>query len=617
VDQQQEATDDTCQFLSDAVESSGSDARLQLIVHVGRSFSTFRLPGSGQVTVGRSSECTVQINHPSVSRTHAVLTLGEPPRIRDTGSANGTRVGGNRIAPEVDVPFAVGDAMALGAALILVQRVSPPMAPRRVQSHDYFEARVDEECARRARQGGAFTLVRVNLPEDTNPARVQEGLHGALRAHDVLAVYAPGQYEILLDGVSGAKAEEIVARARKELSANAVEISTGVASYPTDGATAGALFAYANDAVRGARDSVSERRAPVSMASAMDGLRELVARVADSALSVLILGETGVGKEILAKTVHRQSPRLAGAFLRLNCAALSESLFESEVFGHERGAFTGAVAQKRGLLETADGGTVFLDEVGELPPSMQAKLLRVIEEREVTRVGGLAPISLDVRFITATNRDLEAEVARGTFRQDLFFRLNGITLVIPPLRERVDEIEALAYSFIAAASRGRARSPSLSPETLAMLKAYSWPGNIRELRNVIDRAALLCGDGDIALRHLPIAKMSAPVTAVAVTRSSEAHVVSPSRAPTARPPWPANERTTDAWPALRDARGATGLREELETLERQRILDALDRCMWNQTKAAQMLGLTRGLLMARLDAYGIARPRKGRGASVE
>ena len=606
--------EDTCLTLPDVAESPGADARLQLIVHVDRAFHTFRLPRSGEVTIGRSSTCAIQIDHPSVSRSHAVLTVGNPLRIRDVGSANGTRVGGCRSEPQIEFPFAVGDAMTLGVAMVLVQRVPAPMSPRRVQSHDYFEARIDEECARRARHGGAFALARVNFPTDANAVRVQEALHGALRAHDILAVYAPGQYEILIDGVSGAMAEEIVARAHKELAAEALEISIGIASYPADGATAGALFAHANDAVRGPRDSSADRRAPVSLASAMDGLRELVTCVAASALSVLILGETGVGKEILAKSVHRQSPRVAETFLRLNCAALSESLFESEVFGHERGAFTGAMAQKRGLLETADRGTVFLDEVGELPLSMQAKLLRVIEEREVTRVGGLQPISIDVRFITATNRDLEAEVARGTFRRDLFFRLNGIALVIPPLRERVDEIEALAESFIAAAARGRERSPRLSPEALRMLKGYSWPGNIRELRNVIARAALLCGDGDIALRHLPVEKMSAPVTARAPARPSEPPVVAPSRAPTSRP-LSGNEWTTDAWPVIRDVRPSTGLREELETLERERIVDALERCMWNQTKAAQMLGLTRGLLMARLDAYGIARPRKGKSAA--
>src|SRR6185503_6105666 len=179
----------------------------------------------------------------------------------------------------------------------------------------------------------------------------------------------------------------------------------------------------------------------------MPQLHRLVERIARGTINVLILGETGAGKEVLAERVQRLSPRARWPFLRLNCAALSETLLESELFGHERGAFTGAVTAKPGLLETAEGGTVFLDEAGELPMSIQVKLLRVIEERQVLRVGGLKPRPIDVRFIAATNRDLEVEVARGAFRQDLFFRLNGVTLVVPPLRDRVSEIEALARLF--------------------------------------------------------------------------------------------------------------------------------------------------------------------------
>jgi DNA-binding NtrC family response regulator len=356
----------------------------------------------------------------------------------------------------------------------------------------------------------------------------------------------------------------------------------------------------------------------------MDGVRELIGRIAASTISVLILGETGVGKEVLAEMVHRRSPRASKPFLRLNCAALSDSLLESELFGHERGAFTGAVAQKRGLLETADGGTVFLDEVGEMPLSTQVKLLRVIEERMVTRVGGLSPKSLDVRFVAATNRDLEAEVARGTFRQDLFFRLNGISIVVPPLRERQGEIAQLAQTFIAAASRDRPRPPRLSRDALARLVSYSWPGNIRELRNVIERAVLLAEDGEIAPRHLPLEKMSAPVTARVPSRSTAPPASARSSAPGVFPVSPAAkvlspEGRTDAWPVVPDptqpppppaSASAPALKDELAALERQRILDALERCTWNQTRAARMLGMSRGVLMARLDQYGIARPRK-------
>ncbi|HTQ46401.1 MAG TPA: sigma 54-interacting transcriptional regulator [Polyangiaceae bacterium] len=598
-----------------------------LIVHVDETVLSFRLPTEGEVTLGRASDADVRIPHPSVSRTHAVLKMGPRLRIRDVGSANGTRVAGKLVTPETDVEVAVGDAIAVGAAMVLIQRPTTALPPRRVQSHDYFEARVEEECARRSRQGGAFAVVRLNVRGDLDEARVQELMARGLRASDVLALYAPQQYEILLDGAASEVAREITERLREDLFVKGVQVRTGIASYPGDGATAGALFAHANDLVRGRDSQMFEEGAPeLPPATAMEGVRELIGRIAASTISVLILGETGVGKEVLAEMVHRRSPRASKPFLRLNCAALSDSLLESELFGHERGAFTGAVAQKRGLLETANGGTVFLDEVGEMPLSTQVKLLRVIEERMVTRVGGLAPKSLDVRFVAATNRDLEAEVARGTFRQDLFFRLNGISIVVPPLRERKEEIEKLAQSFVAAASRDRPHPPHLSRETMARLVAYSWPGNIRELRNVIERAVLLAGDGEIAPRHLPLEKMSAPVTTRVPSRSM---VPPPARPSTpgvlatspnsAAGPMLSPEAGTDAWPIIADptqpppasmSGSAPLLKDELAALERQRIVDALERCTWNQTRAAKMLGMSRGVLMARLDQYGIARPRK-------
>jgi two-component system, NtrC family, response regulator AtoC len=223
-------------------------------------------------------------------------------------------------------------------------------------------------------------------------------------------------------------------------------------------------------------------------------LDALARSVAAGNISVLLTGETGCGKEVFAEVIHRASPRADKPFLSLNCAALSEALLESELFGYERGAFTGATHAKAGLLESAEGGTVFLDELGEMPPSLQAKLLRALEQRHLIRVGGLKSKPVDVRFVSATNRDLEAEVARGTFRRDLFYRINGATLFIPPLRERPSEIEPLARMFAERASRELARQtvPGLSPDAVQALLQHDWPGNIRELKNVMDRALLVC-----------------------------------------------------------------------------------------------------------------------------
>jgi two-component system response regulator AtoC len=323
-------------------------------------------------------------------------------------------------------------------------------------------------------------------------------------------------------------------------------------------------------------------RPPVVVADpVMLQLYRLVERVAASDISVLLLGETGVGKEVMAEAIHTRSPRADKPLLRLNCAALSESLLESELFGHEKGAFTGADKSKPGLLETAEGGTVFLDEIGEMPPALQAKLLRVLEERMVTRVGGLRPKPIDVRFISATHRDLGAESSRGRFRQDLFFRLNGISLVIPSLRERPAEIEALARAFLSTARGPGAPEPTLSPAAIAALKAHPWPGNVRELRNVMGRALVLSGGGTIEPEHL---NLEGPRVASKPEPAAGGAVQAP------QPEGP--------------------LSQAIDALEKQRILDALERCGGNQSRAAKMLGISRGTLLSRLDAFGVPRPRK-------
>jgi two-component system, NtrC family, response regulator AtoC len=334
----------------------------------------------------------------------------------------------------------------------------------------------------------------------------------------------------------------------------------------------------------------------------MKELYELAARVAESSISVLIFGETGVGKEVMAESLHRRSPRSDRPFLLLNCGALSDSLLESELFGHEKGAFTGALQTKPGLLESADTGTVFLDEVGEMPAALQVKLLRVIEERRITRVGGLKSRPIDVRFIAATHRDLVAEVARGTFRQDLFFRLNGISLTIPPLRERVDEIEGLAQLFLeqSVARASRKSTPRLSSESLALLREHDWPGNIRELRNLMERAVVLCMGDEITPRHLPRDKMG--------PRGAGGLLPAQPTPAAAKPP--AGQAQAEASPA--SERPAASSRGAAWDEERRRIVEALERCAGNQTYAARLLGISRSTLALRLQHYGIPRPRGGR-----
>lgn len=321
------------------------------------------------------------------------------------------------------------------------------------------------------------------------------------------------------------------------------------------------------------------------IAPAMRALYDEAARVAASPINVVVLGESGAGKELLSRAIHSFSPRRAGPFVALNCAALSESLVLSELFGYERGAFTGALQSRAGLLESASGGTLFLDEVGELPLSMQSKLLRVIEEKKFMRVGARNEREVDVRFVAATNRDLDEEVAAGRFRQDLHFRLNGVSLTVPPLRERREEIRTLANMFLARAQASLKVPPlSIDEATLEVLERYPFPGNVRELKNLIERGAALCRGPVLLVEHLP---EKVRWCAERSGKSPGGELCSPSGA--------------SSWPSVPPSsrRG-----------ERHQILEALEKCAGNQTRAADLLGISRRTLVTRLGELDIPRPRK-------
>ena len=308
----------------------------------------------------------------------------------------------------------------------------------------------------------------------------------------------------------------------------------------------------------------------------LDGVPGFVRDVAKTPTSVLLLGETGAGKDVLAETLHVLSGR-QGELARVNCAALAEPLIESELFGHEKGAFTGAAGTKVGLLESAQGGTVFLDEIGELHLSTQAKLLRAIESREVLRIGSIRPIKIDVRFVAATNRDLPTEVAEKRFRHDLYFRLDGITLTIPPLRERRHRIPALAARFLEHACTRAGQPPrALALDAVEALERHDWPGNVRELKAVVERALLLARGGAIGVRHLAFSPRA------------------------------------EATPVPESAAGADAFVASLtpeQRAERAHYIEALDRSVGNQTRAAKILGVSRSTMINRLRLYRIVRPR--------
>jgi DNA-binding NtrC family response regulator len=321
----------------------------------------------------------------------------------------------------------------------------------------------------------------------------------------VVGEYGPNEYEILL--IAGAdEASATATRVCDRLRARGSDLRHGLACFPGDGRNPDELIHRASPFPRASEPSAEAAIGAAIVADRrMQDLYRLAERIAAVNISVLLMGRPE-SAGVVAERVHRLSPR-SKALPQAQRAALSRPC-SRQLFGHERGAFTGAVTAKRGLLETAEGGA-FSSTRSASCALAQVKLLRVIEDRMVLRVGGLKPRALDVRFIAATNRDLENEILRGTFRQDLFFRLNGATLVIPPLRERTSEIPDLARAFAAQAARqmGLAQQPALASEALEMMMSYSWPGNIRELRNVVERAVLLCGRGPVLPAHLPLEKM--------------------------------------------------------------------------------------------------------------
>jgi transcriptional regulator with GAF, ATPase, and Fis domain len=334
----------------------------------------------------------------------------------------------------------------------------------------------------------------------------------------------------------------------------------------------------------------------------MRELLETAGRVAASRVPVVLHGETGTGKEVLARLIHEGSPRRHKRMVRVNCGAIPATLVESTLFGHEKGAFTGAVAQQKGVFEEADGGTVFLDELGELPLGAQTALLRVLETGSLSRVGSTREIAVDVRLVAATHRDLEAMVAEGTFRADLYYRLSTVTLEIPPLRERVDEIEPLLRRFVRQASEaGGHPAPVIEDEAIALLLGYRWPGNVRELRNAIERAVVVARDGLVRAADLP--------ARVQAARAAEPPVVAARPSPGAGDTGPvAFEDPPSMDVAAAPSAAAPELRSRLQQVEAQAIQAAMEAAGWKRAEAARRLGMPLRTLARKIKVLGIKKP---------
>jgi transcriptional regulator with GAF, ATPase, and Fis domain len=536
----------------------------------------------GLVRFGRDSGSTITIDDPRVSRAHAALYVGREMLLSDLGSANGTFLGTERLKPGDARGLAVGQTFFLGDSALVVRATTlSRTCANRVTHFEQALARLDA-----AADGEAPCIVVMKVrPLRSSQASGLEAILGELISSAQDWMLSLGSSHLLLGAAATTEgqAREWQRKILQRLASWSVLADVDARLLSRD------QLARAGEGLRGLFDTdsppPSNRSNVVMRDPVMLAVRRTVARVAPAPVNVLILGETGVGKDVVATMVHELSTRAKQSLVRLNCASLPEQLLESELFGHERGAFTGAVVSKQGLLETAEGGTVFLDEVGELPLSIQAKLLRAIESREVMRVGGLKTRTIDVRFVAATNRDLARDVTEGRFRQDLFYRLNCVTVLVPPLRERPSEIEPLARLFLeSACDRFGAGPMQLSGAAVAALGRYAWPGNARELRNVIERAVLLTNGQVIEPAHLGLPFSDAPVGLV------------PSDSATL-PESSATLPESSAGPNGDDS-------------ERERLANALMQCGGNQSRAAKFLGIPRRTLVRQIARLGLPRPRQ-------
>ena len=582
-----------------------AEGNVVLLVLAPGGIRSFELPRSGLSSIGRAPTSDVFIDHPSVSRNHAEIQVApEGARLLDLSSRNGTRVNGERLGAAA-VLLKVGDQIAFGdvnAQLQLVRRL-PTARVAQWQQPEQFDRSLVIESERALRFGLSLGFVRIDvLGGASKPEELREVITRALRLIDIVTLRAPGRFDLMMPGCDKESAVGLARRIHDLLHVLGLRARFGVASFPGDAPSAESLPLAAQLALHDVDDGVGTAREAARVVQIgthevvvaepeMVRLFALIERAAESAMPVLVHGETGSGKEIVAEALHALGNRSRKPLVRVNCAAVAETLLESELFGHERGAFSGAVAAKPGLIEQADGGTLFLDEIAEMSATLQAKLLRVLEDHTVRRVGAIKERRVDIRLVAASHRDLAQQVARGLFRQDLLYRLNSLQLNVPPLRQRRREILLMAERFIAQAAKETRRPQlTLSPAAASALTLYDWPGNIRELRNVMRRAVMMAERDVIDVAHLP-PELERAAAAAPAAASAGTPIAAPMR----------DEHTGQVV-----ITAATGIKTAVEQLERGMIVNALREHQGNQTRAAAQLGITRQALAQKLAKYGIA-----------
>lgn len=532
-----------------------------LIVQQGDRREVLELADNHDIAIGRGEECEVVVDEVKVSRRHACIKRrGAFLLVEDLDSTNGTRLNGTTLRGN-ERRLVAGDLVRVGKTELTVAAA----AGAGIEGTT-VHSRLELELQRIMKAGEQATLVRLELPGDSDAADAIARMAGALNAVASVEQHDEGQYAALLE----ASDDKVVRSVVKQLSALVPGAELATAKAPDEGRTMAELWRTAGRAF--SDDDPGSLPQGVTLADpAMMKVFRVAQRVAKTDTTVLVLGETGVGKEVLSEQIHKHSGRAGKPYVRLNCASLPETLLSSELFGHERGAFTGADRRKIGYFEAADGGTLLLDEIGELSLSMQVKLLRVLENRTVLRLGATAEVPVDVRVICATHRDLPKDITEGRFREDLYYRVSAFTLQVPPLRERPTEIGLLAELFVRQlADRMGGTPPRFSDQAIAALTSHRWPGNVRELRNAVEHAFVMCDDGTIEIEHLPDT-VQTPDTAAAA-----------------------------------DASGAS-VKDKLAQIERASIVEALADENGNQTRAAKALGMSRRALIYKMAKYAVKR----------
>ncbi len=572
--------------------SSDEARRAYLLVFDGDTSRTFALPTVGAVVAGRAEDAALRLPSTSVSRHHARFDASATGvRVTDLGSHNGTLVNGERVTEPV--PLVRGDVVSLGEVTLVLLGTGAGAASSALLDAQALRQRLHDEVARAVAHDRKLSLLWIDLPPGVEPTAGAATLSELLRPWDVAGVGTEGTLVLLLPEADDATARAIGRRVAARLERVApIACPLGLATCPRDGCDAAGLLAGARAAARlpsrvttdGVADAQEDERllhagdrSILVGEPAMERTYDLVRRLAAADLAVLVVGETGSGKDLVAAALHHWSKRAKGPLVALNCAALAESLVESELFGFARGAFSGAAAAKAGLLEAAAGGTVFLDEVGELPLAVQAKLLRVLETKRATRLGEVTEREVDVRVVAATNRDLEADVRSGRFRADLYYRLGAATVWVPPLRDRPRELPGLARQFLRKAGDAGGRPPLLlSDGALRALAGHSWPGNVRELKNVMDTLAATVAGDLVTADHVAerLAGRGAPIAPAALGL--------PGAAPAFRP-----------------------IDEEVRELERRRMTEALQASGGHQPRAAALLGMPLRTFYTKAKLYGL------------